>query len=259
MGRFVYDPALGLIVPGRAEARFPRVLSGSMQQALLMGGGTTATGPTIASANVVALLQFDGSGASFTDSGPNGLTVTAAGAATQTTTTGAFGGGKALVCGANTSDYVGISGNALFALGDYGINFRVQFGSASFASRALLDIAGSTSGVSIRGNQGGSNVLWRALLGASFSYAKTWAANTWYEVEVSRAGANSYVFLDGVQLAAGSFSGTAISGTPALRIGAVLQGGVYNDIGIKVDDVLIANVALHIAAYTPRTAAWTIV
>lgn len=218
-------------------------------------------GPNVASANIVALLRMDGTGASFVDSGPNALTVTAAGSATQVTVAGAYG--KALNLDTHsTANHIDIAANARFALPTFSINLRILLGATTTQSFLILDIDGFSSGISIRGNQGATDRLSLYLFGTVTHYALAWAANTWYEIEISRNAADSNlvdIFIQGVKQTSTS-DATAFAATPALRIGTPLAGAVYNNVSTRAfDDVLITNNVLHSATYTPRAGAYVIV
>ena len=221
------------------------------------------TGPNIPSAQVVIYLKMDGSGATFVDSGPNNVTVTANGAATQSSIAGAFGG-KALVCGANTSDYIGVAANALFSLGDFTLTYRLCWLSGSAASQveALVDIGGYATGMSNRFAQDNTpRVSYWYNPGAAYnqSSALTIFDNVFYEVEIGRSGSTIYMFWNGVLVNTTGSMGWAFAATPAFRVGYVLAGGASNITQRIFDDLLIANVCLHTASYTPRTLSYNIV
>jgi hypothetical protein len=206
---------------------------------------------------------MDGSGASFTDSGPNSLTVTAAGSATQSTTSGAFGG-KALICGANTSDYIGISGNSVFSLSDFSISFRVSFPSGATGANilSLIDIGGYDTGISCRFAQATAGEIdyWYNP-GSTYRQGPTNQPITngqWYEVEICRSGSTIYMFWNGTLEDTATGMSWSFAATPALRIGNVLSGAANNNIARNFDDVLVTNTALHTSAYTPRTDSYTL-
>jgi hypothetical protein len=229
---------------------------------LLMGAGG-AGGATIASADCVAYWKFD----DFTDSGPNGLTLTAGGSAAASTTAGTFGGGKALVLGANTSDNATRAANALFALnGDFSINCRVAHVSSPTGTvNGILDIGGAISGISLRTNIGSGTqaALYYRNVQLLTVDAGTWTAGVHKEIELVRDAAAQlwYLFVDGnldYSPTTLTFAGFT-SGTPALQFGTVTEGGLLNSTSRTIDDCLITTTKLHTANYTPRTTEYTIV
>lgn len=225
--------------------------------------GAAAGSLNIASADCVAYWKFD----DFTDSGPNGLTLTAGGAAACSTTAGAFGGGKALVLGANTSDNATRAANALFALNsDFSINYRMAHVSAPTSQiNGIFDIGGAVSGISARTNVGNgnqSNLYYRnaQLLAAD---PVTWSAGVFKEIEIVRDATAQfwYLFVDGTQMyvSSGVEVFSFLSATPALQFGTVTEGGVTNGTSRVIDDCLITTTKLHTASYTPRASEYAIV
>lgn len=225
-----------------------------------MGGLVAARGSFIPSSQVVALFRMDGSQAVFTDQGPNAFKVTAAGAATQTPTLDAFGGGKALICATGTADYIDIAGSALLMLTDFTVNMRVQFDNNTFSNVTVLDIGGFDVGLSLRANGSATDRMTIHVAGTQSGPAITWVANRWYELEVSRLGINVYCLLDGALIFGPlAYNTTPWPAAPALRIGRAVHTDGSQNAGRKFDDVLITNTCLHTASYTPRTAQWIVV
>ena len=237
---------------------FPGTFAGALTAGPSLSG-FVGLGPTISAAKCVALFQFDGTGTAFIDSGPNRFTVSAAGSATQTTTAGTFGGGKALICATGTADYVEVAGNALFSLTDFTVNMRVQFTSNTFTNVTVLEIGGYDVGLSMRANGVAADRMSVYITSANTNPSFSWVANTWHEVEIGRQSATTYIFVDGELLVAASLGTTAWAAAPALRVGMAIHTPGAQDAGRKFDDVLVANTCLHTAAYIPRTAAFTLV
>jgi hypothetical protein len=214
------------------------------------------SGVSVPSADVIVYLKMDGSGASFIDSGPNALTVTANGAATQSTVSGALGG-KALVCGGNTSDYIGIAANALFSLADFTLNYRLSLATAVAGQiDSLVDIGGYASGFSQRYAQVNDQAiaLWYNPGSTHADTSQlTHNANQFYEVELTRRGDTIYEFYNGVLVATVTSMNWSFAASPAMRIGYVLTGGANNITPRTFDDLILTNTAGHTASYTPRT------
>ncbi len=230
---------------------------GAPQQMLSSYGGGGSSSATIPTANVIALLQFDGTTTTFVDSGPNGITVTPAGAATQATVAGCFGVGKGLES-PTYSDHVTLT-SALFCTATFSINFRYTSDSHATLNQALVDLGGYPTGISCRTAFGGGTQFSVFVDAVERGATVTWPSNgTFIEVEICQTGGTQYLFKDGVLL--GSYPGMAtLTGTPSLRIGGFIGGGSVTNTQRHFDDCLVTNTCLHTTSYTPRTTPYTIV
>lgn len=185
--------------------------------------------------NVVLLMHMEGSGASFTDSGPLAKTITASGNATQSETEKKFGS-KSLYCD-GTGDY--ISAPTISLSGAFTIEMFLRF-KTSIPSRWNAIIVGTSANTQffVSTKSDGTGLRW-GLTGlfehgtGSFS----WAADTWYHMALTRNGSNAFkAYVDGADVTDGTpANSTAYSGD--MRFGG--DGtGVY-DSDVYIDELRI--------------------
>jgi len=234
--------------------------------------GIDADDPTIATAKgytvfgsvppeTALLLNFNGTNGSttFTDSSPNGLTVTPVGDAQISTAQSKFGGASALFDG--TGDWLSIADNALWDFvyaGDFTIEMWIRFSTTS-----NVGIIGQSGGGGNAPKWGlylndqfilpGGNLAWH--LGQNGDVGVAWSPDVdeWYHLAATRSGNDWRFFANGQQIGATQTS-SARPGAVAsdLRIGA--DGEDYRRFTGYIDDLRIVNgVALYTANFTPPT------
>jgi hypothetical protein len=227
---------------------------GASRAALMASGGAYL-------ANVSFLLHMDGTNGSttFTDSGPNGLTVGAYGNAQISTAQSVFGGASALFDG--NGDYLKIAANAALdpGTGDFTLQWRqwlvsytgyptaFDFGYTA-ATALLLQCAEGT---------GRRNVWYGGTLRITEGSAP--ALNAWYHYALVRSGTTLTLYRDGT--AVGSYTGTIVDLTGHdVGIGASLA---YAPLGVSngdyslngyIDEMALHLVALYTADFTPPSA-----
>jgi hypothetical protein len=222
------------------------------------GGGLGGALTSIPIANCLMYLKMNGAGASFVDSGPNALTITPQGGATQVA--GLYG--NALSLGANLTDYLDIAATAaLRPVHDFTLNFKFMFPSGySGSSDGFIDFGGYIAGLSVRYDQSSSGELDYYYFGSGprTTGGHTLSNGVWHEAQISRIGNTGYMFWDG-----GLEDTTTVSGdfaaTVAARIGTVLSGGVINPNARLIDDLIWLDIGLNSTSYTPRSGEYTLV
>lgn len=211
-------------------------------------------------ANVVALLHFDGADGSTTFTDVKGHTFTAAGNAQIDTAQSLFGGASLLCDGAG--DYVSSPDSADwdFGTGDFTIEVAVRFAvvPSGDAQVSLLSTYLSSTGWAIQYRASGTPNL-AFSNGDSFLLQPAWtpAANTWYRIEISRAGTSLRAFVNGTQLGSAATSSDNIANTGALWVGALNSGGPIRVLNGWIDELRITKgVARHTSNYTVDAAAF---
>jgi hypothetical protein len=216
-----------------------------------------------AATDTVLLLNFNGENESttFTDSSPNGVTVTANGDAQISTAQSKFGGASGLFDG--TGDWLSIADNDLWDFvnnGDFTIEMWIRFGATS-----NVGIMGQSEGAGDAPKWGlylddefilpGGNLA--LLLGdTQGAVGVAWSPNSdeWYHLAVTRSGNDLRFFANGQQIGTTQTSserpGTVDSD---LRIGA--DGEDYRRFTGYIDDLrILKGRALYTANFTPPTA-----
>jgi hypothetical protein len=213
----------------------------------------TAKGYTVIGSvppSTALLLNFNGSNGSttFTDSSPNGLTVTANGDAEISTTESKFGGSSGYFDGVGDSLEVTQAGQLVIGLEDYTVEFFV-FPVSLTGVRVFFDLRSSsvqsnpaiyTNGSDLHLFLAGANVLSGSL-----------QVGQWQHVAVSRRQGESRLFVDGVQ-AGGVFSDVVEYGADSVaRIGNSHDNFPHN---AYIDDLrVVKGFALYTANFTPPT------
>ena len=151
-----------------------------------------------------------------------------------------------------TGDYISVDSTSEidFGTGDYTIEFWCRTDTAALAGLAEIydtrtsdpEISGRIylNGAQIRYNVNGSDVV---TSGATVIPTN----NTWYHIAVSRSGTTIKMFLDGVQVGAGTDSSTYVA--RPIRIGSTYQA--TNSFAGYIDEVRISDVARYTATFTP--------
>lgn len=206
------------------------------------------------------LLHFDGvnGSTSFTDNGPNALTVTRTGSPTISTAQSKYGGASAAFSG--STDRLEVASNALFAFGtgDFTVEFWAYFNSVTTAQTSLVNVNIS----------GGFSLYWAGSAGyyGVFSslvvsnrqankLVSAWSpsANTWYHVAVTRAGTSLKLFINGTQLGSATDSTSYAQGV--LQLGGSSDGTGWTING-NIDDLEIKRgFAKYTSNFTPPTKA----
>ena len=205
------------------------------------------------------LLHFDGD---FTDSSPNGLTVTAEGDATTSAAQSKWGGASGFFDG--SGDYLAIPAHPSLNIGsgDFTIEMWAYLVEQSNVRPALLGNASSYPG---GGNEfallwdssyGNDSIFIESGLGNYASSAV--AKNAWHHIALTRSGETVRLFVDGVQEASETSS---VSLDLAYDGGEMLIGrhwdGTDSDYQEFIDEIRITKgVARYTAAFTPPTAAF---
>lgn len=204
---------------------------------------------------VSLLLHMDGSNGSttFTDSGPNALSVTPLGNSQISTSRSKFGGASGLFDG--NGDYLSIPSNSVFnfGTGDFTVESWVYI--TSIASDFLL-ISSSGSGGFFIGAYNTTGAGWgvgRAAVAWDFTSGVSPVLNTWQHIAVSRSGTSLRIFVDGIQAGATSSNSRSYNlSTTSLNIAS--QGAAYYLTG-NIDELRVSKgIARYTANFTPPSA-----
>lgn len=223
--------------------------------------------------SVAFLLHCDGAdgATTFTDSGPDGVTVTAAGNAQIDTDQSKFGGASGLFDG--TGDYLSIPDAAKLDLssGDWTFEAWVRF--TSSISGAPLIFGQKTDGNNgiEMGFQFGSTRGMTLNIVAAGSYALNltqgantgWSADTWYHIAWEKDGTTYRGYRDGSVVMTTTSAALPANYTGAFIIGGGSQislTGVHSpssDLTGRLDDIRgTPGVARYGGAFTPPTEAF---
>lgn len=225
-----------------------------------------ATDPYFSSVSL--LLHMDGVNGSttFTDFGPNALTLTAAGNAQINTVSPKFGTGAAIFDG--SGDFLSVpSGTPVnFGTGDFTVELWAKYSSFLFSNNALVSSIGPTVGgfyFAVKSNR--TFMVARAFVAIDFtSSAVTWPTNTWAHIAITRSGSTMRVFKDGVLVSSvtntQSYS-LALSSNTDYAVGATQStSGVRSQTDFfngQIDDIRITKgIARYTANFTPPTTAF---
>ena len=232
------------------------------EHAAYKSSGQWSTDPYYRGGKTLMLLHMNGANNSttFPDSSTYATTVSANGNAKISTTESKFGGASAYFDG--TGDFLTAGTSSLFDLSRdiytfelwlrpaafpaSGNNCRlIMFGSNGVASSYIALSFDSTGAIT-------SGIPFGGTSGLSGSTALT--LNTWQHYAVTLNGANSKMFLDGVQIASGTITQpTALNNS--LRIGYDTVGTVNFNYNGYIDELRITRgVALYTSNFTPPAA-----
>jgi len=237
-----------------------------MNHAFALGAIAAARPPAAINATPSLLLHLDGANGStsMTDSGPNGLTVTAFGNAQLSTASPKFGTAALLLDGSGDYLRVPYHPGLHLSTGDFTIDMWVNLGSAGGQETPILSLATTSftyawnlfrhSGGYIRFaayNESGS------LIGFVVQSTGTIGDNTWRHIAVTRSGNTFRLFTDGV-LRNSATSSDAIRPSASgpsyqLTLGAYPSGaGGFNG---QIDEVRIVDgTAVWVSDFTPPAA-----
>ena len=208
--------------------------------------------------NVALLLHMDGTNGSttFTDSGPNALTVTAVGNAQISTTQSKFGGASAYFDG--TGDYLTIASNAAFS-----------FSQGDFTAECWVYPTASTGIFGVYGTSGGSGsnpkfvmhldsltpkIHYNALTGGSNIYTAATSAisvNQWTHLAFVRQGTTWTWYINGTASGTGSNSTTITFTSQTTFIGYGGESYFSPFLGYLDELRVTKGVARYTANFTP--------
>jgi hypothetical protein len=207
--------------------------------------------------NVALLLHCDGANGSttFTDSSPYPKTVTASGNAQVTTTNPKFGTGAMLLDGSFDFATVPSSIDFDFGIGDFTIEFWLNWSSLVGFQTVLERNYISAGGFAIQSGNGTGRLIFY-LSGAVIAQESTSAViNTWYFYAITRKGTTVTIYRDGVQLGSGT-SAVNITSSAILGIGGRSANGL-NCFNGRIDELRItAGISRYNANFIPPTAAF---
>ena len=199
---------------------------------------------------VSLLLPMDGTNGSttFTDSGPNALTVTAVGNAQISTTQSKYGGASGYFDG--TGDYLTVASNAAiaFGTGDFTIEMWIYRTDSTFARR-IIEFSDNKDNLDLNYNGAGSISYYN---GSSViaSSSGIISLNTWTHIALVRSSGTVKVYVNG-------FSVLTQSTTPNTSSSRVLYIGGFGNVWFNgyMDDLRISRFARYTSTFTPPTAA----
>lgn len=202
-------------------------------------GSAAATDPSFSSVSV--LLHMDGSNNSttFTDSGPNVLTVTPSGNAKISTAQSKFGGASAYFDG--SADYLDISGSSLLSFpGAFSIQGWVRPDFVNTSYRTVCEIGTYANGVLFRTSVSTSTNDSVYVNGVNLgNISGSFAAGTWAYFSITRNASNLVeVAIDDTVVKSATVTGTINSSNGGLRIGRALHAS-GQDLSGYVDDFRI--------------------
>jgi hypothetical protein len=203
-----------------------------------------------AATDTVLLLNFNGENNSttFTDSSPNGFTVTANGDAQISTAQSKFGGASGLFDG--NGDYLTIPASVVnVGTDDFTIEAWVWL--SSLGQRGIIGSGGGQSTLAFGVNGGNLLCDFANVGGGLVASGNEVTAETWHHVAASRSGGTGRLFVDGVEVASGSL-GSFANSTAAAVGGFADDAGWYFD--GYIDDLRVTTTALYTANFTPPTA-----
>lgn len=226
--------------------------------------GIDADDPTIATAkgytvfgsvppSTSLLLNFNGTNGSttFTDSSPNGLTVTANGNAQISTAQSKFGGASGYFDGAG--DYLTLEDNADFGFGtgDFTIEYW-HYPIQNSGSEVIVDLRpGDVGEWLVLGKSGNGEA--RCYDGGTVRVGGSMNLNAWNHVAWCRASGENTLYLNGVAVIQFT-NGGDVGSSRGLTVGSNADPQYENAYGY-IDDLRITKgVARYTANFTPPTA-----
>ena len=216
------------------------------------GGGGVVTGGDPYYSAVSLLLPMDGTNGSttFTDSGPNALTITPTGTTISTSqakygASGYFNGTSAYLTAASSAVTLGTS------------DFTIEFWVYPLDVRTFSLYDSRTNETNPNGNGfvigTSASQAWVVYQAANRIVGPTVVANQWTHVAVTRSGSSVKMWINGVQVGStwtttGSFSdGATLIGTDYPKNARFVYG--------YIDDFRISQFARYVSTFTPPTAA----
>lgn len=208
------------------------------------GGGD----PYFANVSVLLHMQGTNNGTIFTDSGPNGLAVTALGTAKTITTD--FKWGNSCMSGSYLN--IAVSSAMDFGTNPYTIEMWVKWNSVSGA-QVLIDFGNGTMYLRFDGGntvyllEGGGIVINASITALS--------AGQWYHIAAVRSGNTRTVYVNGISVASGTRTGSAGNSSITTKVGALYDSNLaFNG---KMQDLRITKgVARYTSTFAPPSAAF---
>jgi hypothetical protein len=216
-----------------------------------------------ASTDTVLLLNFNGANESttFTDSSPNGFTLTANGDAKISTAESKFGGASGLFDG--NGDYLSAPDDEAFSFGTGDFTVELWFYATSL-STPYAGLVGkgrpeihASDNWSLEIDNPTTLAFWNWGDGYSLNSVDPISVNTWHHVAVCRSAGVTTMFLDGVS----QESSALLAGDIAFNSAAeLIVGANAHDVSARpfagyIDDLrILKGRALYTANFTPPTA-----
>lgn len=208
----------------------------------------------------------------FTDSSLLQNTVTPYGNAAISAVSPLMGAGSCVLDGAG--DYLQVSDAAGIEPGSYDWTFAIRvyltaypssFSGVYAASLASKDEIGSRSfALLLRGSASSWDGLYLNLFNdtqslTQISISHSFTLNTEYHIAVERSGTTVTVYVDGVSVGSGTFSGALYNSSAPFRIGATAYTGYEYYLPAKIDEVLwYVGAPLYGGAFTPPVDEYTL-
>jgi hypothetical protein len=200
------------------------------------------------------LLHMDGANAStaFVDSGPNALTVTAAGNAQVSTTQSKYGGASGYYDG--STGYLSLTGNSSFQFGtgDFTIEAWVYISANAANQQTFLDTRGSATATPFTFGIYQSKLAFYD--GTMRQSSATITTGQWYHFAACRSNGNLQLFINGISYYSASNTTNFTTGANSIYIGRGFDSAAYYTNGY-IDDLRITKYARYQSSFTPPTAA----
>lgn len=210
------------------------------------GASAGSTDPNFANVSILLHMQGANNGTTFTDSGPNGLAVTALGTAKTITTD--FKWGNSCMSGS----YLNIAASSTmdFGTNPYTIEMWVKWTSVSGA-QTLIDF-----GTSLRVDNGNTVYVYDA--GAFVIYGATITtlnSGQWYHIALVRVGDVRTLYVDGSSVVSGSRAGSSGNSSIKTKVAARYDSALaFNG---KMQDLRVTKgISRYTSNFTPPTAAF---
>ena len=223
----------------------------------------TVTGGDPYYSAVSLLLPMDGTNGSttFTDSGPNALTVTAVGNAQVSTTQSKYGGASGSFDG--SGDYLSISDSSAPVLGssDWTIEAWIYISVAKSFNNIYAKRPPGGYGFAVQVDGANNLSISVTITGSSWALAGSslgggYTAGSWIHVAVVRSGNTITGYKNGVSTGTQTLSGTIWPSTGyAAAVASGLAGNTSQDFNGYIDDLRISLFARYVSNFTPPTAA----
>jgi hypothetical protein len=216
---------------------------------------------TPSSIDVALLLHFDGSNGSttFTDSSPNGLTVTASGNAAISTAQVKYGTGSLSLDGFGSHATIDSTSALGLGVGDFTIEAWIWVNSLSIGN-TIVDLGGYQNGMLLRLAGGSNDAAYIAGTSINWNSGNFVTAQQWTHVAMTRQGGTVRFFVGGTQVYATTNSNDAGESAAAM-IGQASHSvndqwnGPQDAFNGYIDELrIVKGTALYTANFTPPTA-----
>lgn len=208
--------------------------------------------------DVALLLHFDGSNGStaFTDSSPNGLTVTASGGAEVNTAESKFGGASLYLPGGSSGSLLSITGDLAFGTGDFTVEAWLwTVGTPSFPTVIEIGDHLSSSGIIFltQVDDGAGSFSARVYSGG-WVYGPQTEVNEWMHVAWVRNSGELKIYVNGTGGSAVTFTND-LTNTSAITIGNKSSASDAYAFEGYIDELrIVKGVAVYTSNFTPPTA-----